>query len=773
MLLKNLKTFIKNLQRNKLYAFITIFGFAISLMFVILLGVYIQNELSVDKFHSKKDRLYRLAHGEDSGFACPSGDLLMQKFPDIENYTRLYEIESFAEVQGSKKVKIKCLLVDSSFFNMFDFKLLKGNADNALKDKQSIVLSRAYALKLFGKIPELGSLIKINGNMDYKLTAIMEDMPDNTHFQQVDCFIDFPSLATMWGSPKLLTTYNNNSFSLYLLAKPNTNLQAKTNAMIEEFKKVNWMYQNGAKRTLEIEPITDSYFSKAFGVGIKRNSKQRIQVLSAIVLLILLLSIINYINLTISQAGFRSKETAIRKLLGGKKWAFVAQYISESIILCWLAMGIAIVLGILAEPIVNNLLDTKLNLQSHLSAGYIFIAILFSGIIGILSGILPALKISSFDPIAVVKGTFRMKEKRIYSQILVSFQYTLIIGLLSVSFLISKQTRYLQTFDVGFNKENVISLSYSLENSQRESFKSEILKLSGVEHLCYVAGSPIDGGNNQSFTYKGNMLSFQSFHVDTSFYRMMDLDLKLTGVAYSEDAWIINEEGVKALGLPENPTSFKFEYEGAEEIPIYGVVKNFHFSDLHSKVGPAFFPVKVRGVWNILIKLNGKNTVETIDKIKSIYANFTKGIPLDIVFFDKKIEQWYSQEEKLGKIIFYFTLLTIVISVMGLFAISLYYVQQKTKEIGIRKINGATIMEILKMLNIKFVTWVLISFVIATPIAYYAMTKWLENFAYKTALSWWIFALAGLSALAIAMLTVSWQSWRAASRNPVEALRYE
>ncbi|PID89281.1 MAG: hypothetical protein CSB01_02825, partial [Bacteroidia bacterium] len=509
MLIKNLKTFIKHLQRNKLYAFITIFGFSISLMFVILLSVYIQNELSADRFHDKKDRLYRLTHGADAGFACPSGDLLIQKFPDIESYTRLCEMESFAQVQNGEKVRVKFLMADEAFFQMFDFKLLEGTANNALKDKQSIVLSRSYALKLFGEMPKLGSLVKIHDDIEYKVTAIMEDMPDNTHFQKADAIIDFPSLASLWHSTSVLTTYNNNSFGLYVLAKQGTNLQTKLPAILEEFKKVNWMFETGAKKTLEAENITDCYFSKSIGVGIQTNSKQRVQVLLAIVLLILMLAIVNYINLTISQAGFRSKETAIRKLLGGQKWAFVLQYISESVLLCWLAMGIAIGLSYLAEPVVNQLLDTHLNLQAMLSLSDIVMAILFSAMVGVVSGILPALKISSFDPIAVVKGTFRMKEKRIYSQVLVAFQYTLIIGLLIASFVIGKQTNYLQQFDVGFDKENIVSLNNALDESQYESFKSEILKLPGVNHLCYVAGSPIDGGNNSTFRWKGEMISCQ------------------------------------------------------------------------------------------------------------------------------------------------------------------------------------------------------------------------------------------------------------------------
>lgn len=476
MILKNLKTFIKHLQRNRLYAFISIFGFAISLIFVILLGVYIQNELSVDKFHSKKDRLYRMTHGKYAGFGCPSGELLLEKFPEIESFTRVFQRNGFAEVEQGEKVRFQSLMADSTFFKMFDFKLLDGDKATVLKDKMSMVISRSYALKLFGKLPELGTLVKINDEHQYKITGIMEDMPENTHFIKADFLIDFPSLATLWDSSNILTSYNNNSFGLYLLAKEGTNLPTKVPAMLDEFKKVNWMFSRGHVKTLEIEPITESYFSKSWGSGTETNSKTRIKVLFAVVLLILFLAIVNYVNLTMSQAGFRAKETAIRKLMGGQKWAFVLQYVSESIILCLVALAIALSLSSFAEPIVNQLLDTKLHLKQSLSFSFISLATLFTILVGILSGILPALKISSFDPIAIVKGTFRMKEKRIYSRVLIGFQYTLIIGLLTSALFIGKQTRYIQNFDLGFNKENIISLSNYLDSAQMSSFESEITK---------------------------------------------------------------------------------------------------------------------------------------------------------------------------------------------------------------------------------------------------------------------------------------------------------
>ena len=775
MLVRNLKTFFKHLYHHKLYAFITVFGFAISLMFVLLLGVFIKNELSVDQFHTKKDRLFRMTNDDWSGFAPPSGELILENFPEVEALTRIFQQNPIISVNDYQKYHSNVLLADSTFFRMFDFKLLNGTPQTVLKEPLSIVLTKSYALKLFNHIPKLGTSIKLNDLHEFKIMGIMEDFPDNTHFIKADAVINFPSLATLWDSQETLTTYNNNSFGLYVLAQKNTNFQAKVPAILAEFKKVNWMFKNGVAKDLHAEPITESYFSKSSGTGIQTSSKTKVKILSAIVLLILVLSIINYINLTVSQSGQRSKEIAVKKLMGGKKRAFILQYINESVIISIMALSIAVLLSFFAEPVVNNLLDTKLNLSQAFKGSFMVFAVLFTVIIGGLSGLIPALKISSFNPIDIVKGSFRMKEKRLYSRLLIGFQYTIIIGLLISALFIGKQSRFLQEYDLGYNKENIISLDNMLENqAQQNTFKSKLMSYPGVDQVCFVSGSPIDGGNNNTFPYKGAMVSFQVFRVDTTFYSMLDLNVRRTGVAYSDNAVILNEEAIKALGLPENPVSFKQEYEGAEEIPIYGIVNDFHFRDLHTKVGPAMFPVKLsKHPWSILIKLNGHNTTATINQIKDTYSELTNGVPIDLEFMDKTVGQWYAQEEKLSKIIMYFTILSIIISVMGLFAMSLYYIQQKAKEVGIRKVNGAKVSEIITLLNKDFLRWVIIAFIIAAPITYYAINKWLENFAYKTSLSWWIFTFAGIFALGVALLTISWQSWKAATRNPVEALKYE
>jgi len=771
MFLRNIKTFIKHLGKNKMYTSITILGFSVSLMFIILLSAYIKQEYSVDQFHKNKDRIFRLVHDTYSGFAPPSGQLLMDKFPEMETYTRTYEESGYVSVKPEEKLKINYLMVDSTFFKMFSFDLFAGNPGTALM-RNSIVLTESYALKLFGKIPEPGTIVKVNDQMEYKLGGIMKDMPENTHFKKVDALVDFPSLAIMWNHKELLTNYNNNSFGLYVMEKSNTNMAAKAPEILKLFKDVNWMFKREYAKEVVFEPLCDVYFGTSFSPGIKQNSKKLLTVLSSIVLAILFLSVLNYINLTIAQSGTRSKEIAIKKLMGNRKRGIIVQYIYESVLITLVSFIIALLLSLIAEPVFNSLLNTNLHLSSLLGWTFLALSAGFAILIGIFSGIIPALTISKFDPIAIVKGAFRMKSKVLYSRGLIAFQYLIIIALVISALFINKQNNYMRNFELGFNKDNILIIDNTIENKQRDAFTSQLQSIPGVEHTCFVCGNPVDGGNNNSFDYEGKPMSFQVFNVDTSYFRMMGMEVMPTGAALSDKVILLNETAIREMGLPSLPKSVKIQ---GKELPVYGVVKDFHFRDLRQKVGPAFFRIinPETYAWSIMVKISDKDAFSTTQKIKTAYNEFTHGLPLEMNFMDKSINQWYDREERIGKMVKYFTILTILISVMGLFAMSLYYIQQKTKEIGIRKVSGATVSEVMTMLNRDFVKWVAIAFVIAVSIAYYAMNLWLENFAYKTTLSWWIFALAGLMALGIALLTVSWQSWRAATRNPVEALRYE
>ncbi|RIJ48239.1 ABC transporter permease [Maribellus luteus] len=768
----SIKAFLKFLSKNKLYGFVTILGFAISLTFVLLLSVYIKQELSVDQFHKNKDRIYRLYREKSAQFSAPTGEFVKNQNPEVEAYTRISIMNGSVVFPEGKQLRINYLLADSSFFTMFSFRLLEGDPKTVLETKDKAVLSESFAKKVFGSQNPVGQTFTLQ-NKPFIVSGIIEDVSQKTTFEKFDVIVSFDKLAEFWNYPELLTSNNNSSFSIYFLAKAGTDLPSKAPVVFEQFKKDYWMYKEGFAKELKFEPLTEVYFSNSGGGGtIRQNSKTTVFLFGGVALLILVIAIINYINLTVAQSGTRSKEIAIKKLIGSSKGALVFQQISESVFLSFFSAIVACLLALLVEPFFNRQMDTNLNLIQQFSNNFLLVSLLIIVLTGFVSGIVPALVVNRFNPVEVVKGSFTFKSRTRYSKILIAFQYIVAIVLLVSTLVITKQSDFMQNYNMKFATDNLFWMDNTIEAGQKAAFRAGLKSIPGVEEVSYCRGMPIDGGNNQSFTFEDKPFSFQEFYGDSLYLKIFGFEIESTQNAYSKNGVWINRTTVNTMHLGDNPATVKF-YDA--DLPVLGIVEDFNFRSLHTKVGPAIIRQldDTASPWSIVVKLNSANLVETVRRIKETQAEFTGGKPMESGFIDSEVDQWYTAEVRRSKLIGAFSVLSIIISSMGIFAMSLYYIQQKIKEIGVRKVNGAKVSEILAMLNKDFVKWVAIAFVIACPIAYYAMHKWLENFAYKTTLSWWIFALAGLMALGIALLTVSWQSWRAATRNPVEALRYE
>lgn len=765
-----LKTFFRYLVKNKLYSAVTIFGFAISLTFILLLTVYIKNELKVDDFHVNKERIFRIEDREYVDFSPPIAEDIKNSIPEIEDFTRILDDSGIITTVGDQKFKVNFLGVDASFFKIFSFPLVEGDSTEVLLSANSIVIARSLATKLFGSNTALGQEVTIDKKHKFIVTGVMDDFPLNTHFKKTDALITFRAFNDVYDFGDILNSYGFGAISIYYLAKPNTDLPSKASGVYEIYKK--HFEEQGYSNNIMFTPLKDLYFSQKPGHGTKNNSKNFITVLSVIVLLILVLSITNYVNLTIAQSTFRGKEVSIKQLLGGTKRGLFSQFLKESILICFFAVVLSLLLAKLAESGFNSLLDTELNLNDNITLFNLPLLVGVFCIIGIVSGMLPALKITSFKPLEVVKGTFRTKSKGVYSKVFITFQYTVTIALLACSWLVLKQTNFLRSHDLGFNKDNIIHMNYLGSNEQKETIKNALQKLPGVQDVSITWGSPLDGGSNLSFGFKGKEISFQEFAVDSSFFKIFDLQIEPTNNAYSKEGVYINETALKILEFESGLNAFK-PYDTS--YPILGVVNDFNFNDLSQNIGPIvlFQQQKDSYTSNIFLKISGPNSFETISKIKSSYASLVDNAPFDIVFVDDAINAWYIKEEKIAKIIGHFTLLSFIISFMGILAMSIFFMQQRRKEISIRKVNGATISQILSLLNKDFLKWVMLAFLIAVPISWYAINQWLQNFAYKTNISWWIFALSGITALMIAAFTVSWQSLRVALENPINSLREE
>ena len=771
MFTNHLRSFFKLLLNNKIYATVTIVGFAISLTFIFLLSFYLKKEYAVNDQHANIDRIYHLRSERGDGFAPPIGQLLQDNYPEIECYTRAFNTSGIVSVNQDNMYNARFLLADSTFFKMFSFNLLQGSESEALKTSRSMVLTERFARKLFGDESPIGKTVQVNDNISFTIAGVVEDISKNTSFNEVDALYNFRGLADVWGYSSLLTTNDNCSFGLYVMEKNNADLQSKVPDMLQLLKEELWLYKQGRSKELKAESLKETYFSPVEANGMRQNSKTLLVVLSAIVFSILVLAVINYTNLTIAQSSLRAKETAIKKIIGGSRWNLVMQFLIESALVCSIALILAVVLTYLVQPYFNTLVNSDIvfykefTLLTSLTA--IGVLLLIIGV----SGMIPALVITGTNANDILKGAFRNKKKS-YANLMIGFQFVVVIIMVICTLSINKQTVFLQNFDLGYNHNNILKYDYVLDPGQKVGLRNKLLSLSGVKEVSYICGDPLDGGNNQSFMYHNKPVSFQEFIVDSAFLKMMELEIIETGVSYSKDGWWINETAVKTLELDPLPHSFT---RYGQELPVLGVIKDFNFRSLHSRVGPLMIGQMQpeRWAWNILVQIEGGNVHQTIEDINKLYSEFNGGIPFESRFMDEVLQKKYESESKTSRIVSYFTFLTIIIAVMGMFGMSIFYMQHKIKEIGVRKVNGAKSIEVIAMLNLNLLKYVVIAYLIGVPIGWFTINKWLQNFAYKTDLSWWIFAVGGLITLFIAIVTISWQSWRAGSQNPVKALRYE
>ena len=763
------KVFIRSLRRNKLYSGITVMGFAVSLTFVILLSVYIRQELSVDAFQVNQDRIYRMASEDATTWGALVGGSLKDAFPDIEAYTRIYSgRNNYAVSLAGSKVAFDGLFVDTSFFDMFSFPLLEGRP---FQGKNEVVLSLSFARKMFGNESPVGKDLNLNGDAGWTIVGVVKDFPENTHFNACDVLLNF---ATM--NPDWIGNNNSSAFGTYLLERAGGDLQAKQSQMLDYLKKDFWMYRDNYRKEFLLEPLKEVYWSdKWSSSATHHNSRIFVTVLMAIVGVILILSLINYNNLSVARASFRAKESAVKKLLGSNNRALFVHFVSESVTLCFAAFILACMISTLVLPWFNNLLETHLVLSQHLTPYTLLGIILAIALIGVIAGLVPAFVITRFNPVEVVKGAFRKKTKGVYSKVLISFQYGVAITLIICTLVIWKQTDFMRNYKLGFDKENVVWLENKISAEQKDALRSELTQIPGVKIVSYVQGTPMDGGNNQTMTNyagTGKQISFQQLKVDSNFFHMLDIRITPTGVAYDPKGVWLNETAVKSIEAQGVPETF-MHYE--EKLPVLGIVKDFHIRALTSQMCPVFISALQPDEypWKILIKVSPQNPATTFDEIKRTYSRFIHEQPFEAGFMDQTINAWYEDNARTARLIGYFSTLAIILCMMGILAMATYFIQQRIKEIGIRRVNGATVGEILSMLMNSFMKWILLAFVAACPLAWYVMSKWLQDFPYRVDLNAWLFAGAGLIAFAVAALMVGWQSVKAASENPVNALKSE
>lgn len=764
------RAFLNFLGRNKLYTAINIFGFSISLMFVILLVTYTRQEYAVDQFHSNKERIFRLCNESGSCFAPLIGRDLKARYPEIETYVRLFETDEVATT-GERHLKAKILLSDPDFFRMFSFRLAEGDTAQVLRSKNGALLSESFARNLFPEGDYLDKTVTIKGE-SVPVTGILRPF-GNSQFVTPDVMLSFEEWAPLvYGWDGVLKRgYASASFPLYLMLKPHADLSAKMPDMLSHLKTYYWPYKDDHARELTIIPLTEVYLSNPLYASehIRIGSKTLINTFFSVAMLILLFAVINYINLSTAQSESRAREMAVRRLLGCSRKALFTRLIVESVLLCILSLLIALLLAGIAEPIFNRILQTHISVSNLFSASNLGIGVVAIILLGLLTGVIPASVITRARPIDVVRGSFRHKTKMVYNKILIGFQYLITIVLLGCTLTMSRQIDMMLHADLGFDTANKLYLSIpDLNPGQSAGLKNQLLQIAGVENVALVRGVPMLGSNNTSDTWHDQPISIQRFEGDSSYLKIMGFRILRDNRTDDRKAIWLNETAMQAMELPDSASYCEYF-----KCPIAGIVQDFRYRDLTHPAEPCIIEHMQDNYWPwaCIIQLTNLDSPVTLRTIERVYREYTGGMPCEYKTYDEVMHQQYAAQQRMSDILFGFTLVAILISALGILAMATYFIRQRSMEIAVRKVFGSTNREVLQRLVLHFVRYVLAAFVIAVPVIWYLMHDWLSQYVLRIPLSWTIFALAGLTALAIAVATVFGQSWRAANSNPVDAIK--
>jgi putative ABC transport system permease protein len=777
---------IRNAKRNSLITAINLWGLVLGFMCVIFIALWTKNELSYDRFHKNSKNIYRVhryfydSNGTENlhlPFIAPViAPLLKKEFPEIQNIARVYFMDMVFSSAGQKIVENNVCLAEPDVLKIFDFEGLPSDK-NLLTEPFTAIISDDAAYKYFQEYDVIGKNLEFkdeNGKQyTLQITGVFKKWKENSHFNP-DFFVSFSTYESYFGKGKLENWYNNDYETFALISHLASGFDNKLDLFIDKY------YDYGSNSTkIRLERLTDIHFNW-YG------SRSYIYILISIALLILIIGSINYMNLNAALYFKRLKEIKIKKILGASQKKLTFQLLAESVLFCFIALLVAIYLvSIVSEfiKISDNSLEFKIRENITLIVGFIVLSVLT----GLFSGIYPVLILSSFRPgKADTAENFKIR-KTFFRNALVVFQFIVSIVLIISFLVVSRQLNYINNKDLGLDKKNIIVIPATPQLIDKlDAFRQQLTQNPNILNVSASKRVPSDGlmdSNDAKIISEGSVtpLGFRLANVRIDGYFIPTYNITLAaGRNFYENisadfGYIINETAVKKIGWksPEEATGRIIEYGGWKG-NIIGVVKDFNYESLHNPISPIIMYYDPSDFDLVSIRITPFEMNKTLAFIEKTWqVNNTSDLPFSFEYLNDRYNRLYKSEEKMRTIFSYFMIVAISIAILGMVGLSVFLIERRTKEIGIRKVNGAKVSEILNMLNKDFIKWVIIAFVIALPIAWFGMHRWLENFAYKTELSWWIFALGGIIALGIALFTVILQSLRAARKNPVDALRYE
>lgn len=786
MIRNNFKIAWRNLLKSKGYSTINIIGLAIGMAAVLMIAIWIQNQSQFDNFYSNKDNLYRVWNKyEDVGqigmsniTSGPASVTLKAEYPEVEHAARVYwnvdRLLSFDE----NKIKSKGTEVDPSFMEMFDFKLLKGNRSQVLSGPQNIILTESLSKKIFGDTDPLNKTLILDNKEPYQVSGIIADLPSNTDF-------DFNYLIPLTKADNYSPNWNTSTFMTYIQLKDGTDVDAFNKKLKNIIaKKTN----NELKGSLFLYPLSKMHLYSKFEQGVPVGGKiDQVKLVAGLGFLILLIACINFVNLSTARSQKRAKEVAVRKVVGAQRSSLITQFLTESVLLSIIAGMLSIGLTFLALPFFNKILDKPLIFS--ITDPMIWISlVVFILLTGVFAGLYPAFVLSSFKPIKSLKVFGKSKKLALnFREVLVVFQFGIALILIIATLIVRNQIEYAGKRDIGYSPSQLIEIPMEGDMTKNyEVIKSELINKNIAHAVTRTGWSITRNASNSSGNFswegatpeQGKKIVFNIGKAESDFVKTLGLkvlegrDIDFERLASDSLSVLVNEAAIKEMKL-KNPIGSILKW-GSNTFTIVGVINDYINDSPYSPVTPLLIYPAKEWMLNMVVRTNPSLPIEhNLKQMEEILKKFNPAYPFEYKFVDQQFAIKFKEQQQTAQLALIFSGLAIFISCLGLFGLASYIAELRTKEIGIRKVLGASVTGITAMLSRDFVKLVLIAILLASPIAWWIMNKWLEDFSYRIEIQWWIFAVAGIAALTIAILTVSTQAIRAANTNPIKTLRDE
>jgi putative ABC transport system permease protein len=818
MLRNYVKIALRNLWRNKVFSLINVLGLSIGLTACLLIAAYVQDETHYDRFAKRAGDIYRVNLGVSTATKSdyPMVDVavgpgMAAAYPEIEAFARLTQLGDNFVRYGTRQFKEQKLVsVDSNFFGIFNLPFLEGDPHTALNQPNSLVITRAFADKYFGAEPAIGKTVDLDRYGACKVTGVIDKVPDNAHFH-FDAFLSWSTLHIRQ------YTWSNIGIYTYLLLRPHTDpsaLQARFPQLVAKYAVPEIARDMGvplaeAQKAVNtfvfsLTPLTDIHLHSDTKYELEANGSSRyVLIFGALAIFILLLACANFTNLSTASAASRGKEVGIRKVMGSLKQQLVTQFITESVLLTAFSMAIAFGLVLLLLPYFNDVAGKEISFLFFLRYPALIAAVILTLVVGSAAGIYPAFFLSSFNIIQVLKGGSTAGRRSLLRSTLVVFQFVVSIALIVATLVVYRQLHFMQDKRLGYDKDQILYIQDArLLGANQEAFRQQLLQDKRVANASLswcvpgtsamdgteiypkqdgpigLSGSGAGGTGAHSDNGTGREIHANIYHIDYDYVPTLGLQLA-AGRNFSRDfhtdssGVLINETAVSDLGWGHtNPIGKTIIRSGRREFKVVGVVRDFHYQSVKQKIAPLMM-ILGNNNGGVIVKINTADVGGFLSDTKRDWAAFSPAGPFSYFFLDDRFALLYTAEQHTGRLFTAFTIIALLIAGLGLFGLAAYMVAQRTREIGIRKVLGASVASVLLLVSREFLVLIGLAFLIATPLAWWGMHQWLQEFAYRTPVSWWIFPLAGAAALFIAVVTISWQTTRAATTNPIDSLRSE